>query len=75
MSWYAGDISNRANFLGESDEFPYMEMDLVIQQGTSNGVYTISFDDSYCKLNKVAKEYYNLDYEPAQITVGNQRLL
>ncbi len=70
LSWYAGDISNGANFLGESDEFPYMEMDLVIQQGTSNGVYTISFDDSYCKLNKVAKEYYNLDYEPAQITVG-----
>lgn len=69
LSWYAGDISNGASFLGESDEFPYMEMDLVIQQGTPGGVYTISFDDSYCKLNKVGKEYYNLNYESAQITV------
>lgn len=46
MSWLTGTstLSTGAAFLGaKSDEFPFMQVDIVIQQDTPNGLYHVNF--------------------------------
>ncbi len=78
LIWEAvGQILNGASFFGDtSDEFPFFYVEIVVEQGTPEGVYTVYFDEGVsdngtplCMMKDVDGNDYDFDTESVVITV------
>lgn len=80
ISWLTGttQLQSGASFFGNaSDEFPFMQVDIVISQGTESGVYEVGFDDGTdslrglnCRMINTEQQDLQLDLQSTQISVG-----
>ena len=81
VSWLTGTstLSTGAAFLGaKSNEFPFMQVDIVIQQDTPDGLYHVNFGQEVsaqlgpdCSMDSSDHKKYDLSYENATISVGD----
>lgn len=74
IAWLVGanQVETGASFFGETtDEFPFFYVDVVLEQGTPDGVYTVSFDTNSCQLLGADATEYAYNTQSATIVVGD----
>lgn len=77
LSWLPGtaQLKNGAAFFGNtSDEFPFCYVDIVIEQGTPAGIYTVDFDLDECEMFSASSRSYTLDSVGTTIAVGTENV-
>lgn len=70
--WLPGSsqLKTGASFFGNtSDEFPFCYVDIVIEKGTTSGIYSIDFDLDKCALYGISHNKYSIESVGTTIAV------